>query len=66
MTQFHGITVRDAALMCDVAESTVRSWMHRYQLPRTGDGQIDPIALVEWWDYRRDHNQAARRAKRAS
>lgn len=65
MTQgplYHGITVRDAALMCGVSEGTVRSWLTRYELPRTGDGQICPFGLRDWWDTMRDHEQARRRS----
>jgi hypothetical protein len=58
---YHGITTKDAAYFLGVTESTVRNWMQRYDLPRTGDGQIDPFAIQEWWDYKRDHEQARRR-----
>lgn len=51
---YHGITIRDAADMCGVTESTVRSWLHRGKLVRTGDGQICPFSLQEWWDYHRN------------
>jgi hypothetical protein len=54
----HGVTVLDAALMCGVSQGTVRSWLSRYDLARTADGQIDPFALLDWWDNKRDTKQA--------
>lgn len=70
--RYHGISTRDAAEMCGVTESTVRNWLQRYPdlaQARTQDGRIDPHALLEWWDYKRDHEQAriaATPRKRAS
>ena len=58
---YHGITVKDAALMCGVSTGTVRAWLSRYHLPRTGDGHINPFALQHWWDHQRDAKQATRR-----
>ena len=56
----HGITIRDAAMMCGVPEANVRKWLSRGLLIRTGDGQICPFSLREWWDYKRQTAQAQR------
>ncbi len=57
---FHGVTVRDAAMLCGVPEATVRKWLHRGNITRTEDGQIDPFALRDWWDFKRDSRLAQR------
>lgn len=57
---YHGISVRDAAMMCGVPETNVRKWLERGILIRTGDGQICPFSLREWWDAKRDMDKAAR------
>lgn len=51
---YHGVSVRDAAMMIGVPEQTVRKWLHRGNIERTTDGQVDPVTLQEWWDYKRD------------
>lgn len=56
----YGITVRDAAMMLGVPEKTVRRWLGRIEGLRAQDGQIDPIALQEWWDYKRDKKRGSR------
>ena len=52
---YHGITVRDAVLLIHAEGGTatadqVRQWVHRGQVQRTRDGQIDPFTLLEWVD----------------
>jgi hypothetical protein len=49
---YHGITIRDAAMICGVPEANVRQWLSRGKLVRTTDGQICPLSLREWWDSR--------------
>lgn len=54
--QYHGITVRDAVLLIHSHGGTataaqVRKWVHRGQVHRTRDRQIDPFTLIEWYDY---------------
>lgn len=56
---YHGITVRDAVLLIHAEGGTatagqVRQWVHRGQVQRTKDGQIDPFTLLEWWTYQQD------------
>lgn len=60
MTLYHGISVRDAAMLVGVPEGTVRNWLYRGNIQRTQDGQIDPMTLQEWWDYKRDQAKAKR------
>lgn len=67
----HGITVRDAAILATqelghpVTEGTVRVWLTRGRLVRTGDRQICPFSLRDWLSLR-DPEQARRRARQAS
>lgn len=60
MSLYHGITVRDAAMLVGVPEGTVRNWLYRGKIKRTEDGQIDPMTLHEWWDYQRDQRKGSR------
>lgn len=57
---YHGISVRDAAMMIGVPETNIRKWLSRGILVRTADKQICPLNLVEWYD--KDYDQ--RKAKR--
>lgn len=57
---YHGVSVRDAAMMCGVPEANVRDWLRRGVLQRTGDGRICPFSLRDWWDFKRDTAKAAR------
>jgi hypothetical protein len=62
---YHGITVRDAVLMIaaeggTVTPAAIRKWVQRGQVQRTQDGQIDPLTLLEWWTYHRDHTKGKR------
>ena len=57
---FHGISIRDAAMMVGVPEQTIRQWLRRGNIQRTQDGQVDPFTLQEWWDHKRKENLAAR------
>ena len=57
---YHGISVRDAAMMIGVPEANIRKWLSRGILQRTGDGQICPFHLVEWYESRRDVKKGKR------
>lgn len=50
---YHGVSIRDAAMLVGVPEATVRKWLQRGNIQRSTDGQVDPFALQEWWDYKR-------------
>jgi hypothetical protein len=62
---YHGVTVRDAVLMIaaeggTVTPAAIRKWVQRGHIQRTQDGQIDPLTLLEWWTYHRDHTKGKR------
>lgn len=59
---YHGISIRDAAMMCGVPEANVKMWLNRGNLIRTGDNQICPFSLMEWWETKRDTKRAKRNA----
>lgn len=65
MNPYHGVSFRDAARWLHVHERTVRMWYSRYpslkQQARSQDGQVDMLALSEWYDNERDQDQARRR-----
>lgn len=61
MSGLKGITVAEAAMLCSVKPSTVRSWINRGHIQRGRRGLIDPVELLAWWN-RRDAKMVAVRA----
>lgn len=57
---YHGVSIRDAAMMLGVPEQTIRTWLKRGKIERTPDGQINPFTLREWWDIKRHKGRGKR------
>lgn len=69
---YHGLSLQEAAILAShllnapdpVPLSTVRSWLSRKKLVRSGDGRICPLSLTEWLEYERDRQAAEAAATR--
>jgi helix-turn-helix protein len=47
-----GLTVRQAAIICDVDQSTVRKWIERGHIHRDTHGRINPGELLDYLERR--------------
>lgn len=63
MSRPHGLTVRQIAVICDVDQVTVRSWIKRGHVRRDEHGRLNALEVLAYLDQRGTVGQ--RKAARA-